>query len=273
MVSPTSARNGSRARHSRGAPTTCTGPMWDPRAAIYWTKGAFAEQTYDRPGRPPLVTRAAHIFRRRPGTTLVEPVIAGGMDNPVDVAFTAVRRSDFHGDLSRASAGRPPRRAHSRRVRRALRQAAQRARQPGAHRRPDAAALSFRARRAGGTHQLRVRRVRAGLSRQFLCRALQHAEGDAARACHRLARPSRAAIRTSWSPTASTSTRPTSSRTPTAACSSSTPAGGTSSAARRRSWPSPRSWGRSTACDARPRPGSPTLEARQSRGRRRVPSS
>ncbi len=72
--------------------TTCAndlhGPYLGPDGWIYWTKGAFAEQTYERPGKPPLVTRAAHIFRRRPGETLVEPVIAGGMDNPVDVAFT-----------------------------------------------------------------------------------------------------------------------------------------------------------------------------------------
>ncbi len=65
------------------------GPYLGPDGWIYWTKGAFAEQTYERPGKTPLVTRAAHIFRRRPGDTLVEPVIAGGMDNPVDVAFTS----------------------------------------------------------------------------------------------------------------------------------------------------------------------------------------
>jgi putative membrane-bound dehydrogenase-like protein len=65
------------------------GPYLGPDGWIYWTKGAFAEQTYERPGRPPLVTKAAHIFRRRPGTTAVEAVITGGMDNPVDVAFTA----------------------------------------------------------------------------------------------------------------------------------------------------------------------------------------
>jgi putative membrane-bound dehydrogenase-like protein len=64
------------------------GPYSGPDGWIYWTKGAFAEQTYERPGRPPLVTRAAHIFRRRPGDSLVEPVMTGGMDNPVDVAFT-----------------------------------------------------------------------------------------------------------------------------------------------------------------------------------------
>ena len=64
------------------------GPYLGPDGWIYWTKGAFAEQTYERPGKPPLVTRAAHIFRRRPGDTTVEAVITGGMDNPIDVAFT-----------------------------------------------------------------------------------------------------------------------------------------------------------------------------------------
>jgi putative membrane-bound dehydrogenase-like protein len=65
------------------------GPYLGPDGWIYWTKGAFAEQTYERPGKPPLVTRAAHVFRRHPAGTLVEPVLTGGMDNPVDVAFTA----------------------------------------------------------------------------------------------------------------------------------------------------------------------------------------
>jgi putative membrane-bound dehydrogenase-like protein len=64
------------------------GPYLGPDGWIYWAKGAFAEQTYERPGKPPLVTRAAHIFRRRPGDEAVEPVLTGGMDNPVDVAFT-----------------------------------------------------------------------------------------------------------------------------------------------------------------------------------------
>lgn len=66
------------------------GPYLGPDGYIYWCKGAFAEQTYERPdGRPPLVTRASHIFRGRPdGSGFVEPVMTGGMDNPVDVAFT-----------------------------------------------------------------------------------------------------------------------------------------------------------------------------------------
>jgi putative membrane-bound dehydrogenase-like protein len=64
------------------------GPYLGPDGWIYWTKGAFAQQTYERSGKSPFVTKAAHIFRRRPGDLLVEPVMTGGMDNPVDVAFT-----------------------------------------------------------------------------------------------------------------------------------------------------------------------------------------
>ena len=64
------------------------GPYLGLDGWIYWTKGAFAEQTYDRPGREPFVTRAAHIFRRRVNGGPVEPVLTGGMDNPVEVVFT-----------------------------------------------------------------------------------------------------------------------------------------------------------------------------------------
>jgi putative membrane-bound dehydrogenase-like protein len=65
------------------------GPYAGPDGWIYWCKGAFAKQTYKRPGRAPFVTRAAHIFRCRPDGTGIEPVMTGGMDNPVAVAFTA----------------------------------------------------------------------------------------------------------------------------------------------------------------------------------------
>jgi putative membrane-bound dehydrogenase-like protein len=64
------------------------GPYLGPDGWIYWCKGAFAQQTYERPGKKPFVTRAAHIFRCRPDGTGIEPVMTGGMDNPVDVAFT-----------------------------------------------------------------------------------------------------------------------------------------------------------------------------------------
>ncbi|HWG46730.1 MAG TPA: PVC-type heme-binding CxxCH protein [Gemmataceae bacterium] len=64
------------------------GPYLGLDGWIYWCKGAFAKQTYERPGKPPFVTRASHIFRCRPDGSGIEPVMTGGMDNPVDVAFT-----------------------------------------------------------------------------------------------------------------------------------------------------------------------------------------
>jgi putative membrane-bound dehydrogenase-like protein len=64
------------------------GPYLGPDGWIYWTKGAFAEQTYERAGKSPLVTRASHILRRKPGDPAIDVVMTGGMDNPVDVAFT-----------------------------------------------------------------------------------------------------------------------------------------------------------------------------------------
>jgi putative membrane-bound dehydrogenase-like protein len=71
------------------------GPYAGPDGWIYWTKGAFAEQTYERAGKPPFVTRASHILRRRPSGGEIEVVMTGGMDNPVDVAFTAAGERIF----------------------------------------------------------------------------------------------------------------------------------------------------------------------------------
>jgi putative membrane-bound dehydrogenase-like protein len=72
--------------------TNCANDLHGPYPGIdgwiYWCKGAFAEQTYDRPGKSAFVTKAAHIFRARPDGTNIEPVMTGGMDNPVDVVFT-----------------------------------------------------------------------------------------------------------------------------------------------------------------------------------------
>lgn len=64
------------------------GPYLGLDGRIYWTKGAFAEQVYERPGEEPLVTRAAHVFRRRATGGPIEHVLTGGMDNPVELAFT-----------------------------------------------------------------------------------------------------------------------------------------------------------------------------------------
>ena len=65
------------------------GPFLGPDGWIYWCKGAWAEQTIERPGRSPFVTKASHIFRKRVDGTGQEAVMTGGMDNPVDIAFTA----------------------------------------------------------------------------------------------------------------------------------------------------------------------------------------
>lgn len=64
------------------------GPYNGPDGWIYWTKGAFAEQTYTLPNGKPFKTRAAHIFRARPDGTGIEPVMTGGMDNPVEIAWS-----------------------------------------------------------------------------------------------------------------------------------------------------------------------------------------
>lgn len=64
------------------------GPYRGPDGWIYWCKGAFAEQIWEQTNSVPFKTRAAHIFRRRPEGGVVEAVMTGGMDNPVDVAFT-----------------------------------------------------------------------------------------------------------------------------------------------------------------------------------------
>jgi putative membrane-bound dehydrogenase-like protein len=63
------------------------GPYLGPDGWIYWCKGAFAKQEYQINGKP-FKTTAAHIFRCRVDGTGLEPVMTGGMDNPVDVVFT-----------------------------------------------------------------------------------------------------------------------------------------------------------------------------------------
>jgi putative membrane-bound dehydrogenase-like protein len=62
------------------------GPYLGPDGWIYWCKGAFAKQTYTIEGKE-WSTRASHVFRCRPDGSGIEPVMTGGMDNPVDLAF------------------------------------------------------------------------------------------------------------------------------------------------------------------------------------------
>ncbi|MEO7300065.1 MAG: PVC-type heme-binding CxxCH protein [Verrucomicrobiota bacterium] len=63
------------------------GPYLGPDGWIYWCKGAFEEQTYEVNGKP-FTTKASHIFRARPDHSGIEPVLTGGMDNPISVAFS-----------------------------------------------------------------------------------------------------------------------------------------------------------------------------------------
>ncbi|HEY6168632.1 MAG TPA: PVC-type heme-binding CxxCH protein [Verrucomicrobiae bacterium] len=62
------------------------GPYLGRDGWIYFTKGAFAEQKWTVNGKP-FTTRAGHIFRTRPDHSGLEPVMTGGMDNPVGVTF------------------------------------------------------------------------------------------------------------------------------------------------------------------------------------------
>jgi putative membrane-bound dehydrogenase-like protein len=62
------------------------GPYLGLDGWIYWNKGAFAEQSYTINGKP-WKSKASHIFRCRPDGSGIEPVMTGGMDNPVDTVF------------------------------------------------------------------------------------------------------------------------------------------------------------------------------------------
>ena len=63
------------------------GPYLGHDGWLYWCKGAFAEQRHTLGNGKEFVTRASHIFRARPDGSGLEPVLTGGMDNPVNVAF------------------------------------------------------------------------------------------------------------------------------------------------------------------------------------------
>ncbi len=64
------------------------GPYLGRDGWIYWCKGAFGEQTHELSDGRQLQSSAAHIYRRRLDSDLIEPIISGGMDNPVEMAFT-----------------------------------------------------------------------------------------------------------------------------------------------------------------------------------------
>ena len=99
------------------------GPYLGPDGWIYWCKGAFAEQTYTLPNgknRSPRGRRTSSA----PGPTApgIEPVMTGGMDNPVDVVFTPGGERIFTTHVLPAPRRRQARRPDPRGLRRRLRQ-------------------------------------------------------------------------------------------------------------------------------------------------------
>jgi putative membrane-bound dehydrogenase-like protein len=64
------------------------GPYLGRDGWIYWCKGAFAEQSHELVNGKTLKTKASHVFRRRLAGGPIEPVMTGGMDNPVELAIT-----------------------------------------------------------------------------------------------------------------------------------------------------------------------------------------
>ena len=64
------------------------GPYPGPDGYLYWTKGAFAEQMHQLANGRVLKDRAAHIYRAKPDGSDLDVIMSGGMDNPVEIAFT-----------------------------------------------------------------------------------------------------------------------------------------------------------------------------------------
>ncbi|RZO73311.1 MAG: c-type cytochrome [Limisphaerales bacterium] len=63
------------------------GPYMGKDGWIYWSKGAFAEQTHTLFDGRIIKDSAAHIFRCLPDGSEFDSVMSGGMDNPVEIAF------------------------------------------------------------------------------------------------------------------------------------------------------------------------------------------
>ena len=64
------------------------GPFLGIDGAVHWCKGAFAEQSYNREDGSTWSTRASHVLRKHPRSGVVESVMTGGMDNPVEFTMS-----------------------------------------------------------------------------------------------------------------------------------------------------------------------------------------
>ena len=114
--------SGSRARRSPAAPTTCTAPTSAPTAGSTGARG----RSPSRPTSGPASRRSSPARRTSsaagPTASGIEPVMTGGMDNPVDVVFTPGGERIFTTHLLPAPRRRPARRPDPRDLRRHLRQ-------------------------------------------------------------------------------------------------------------------------------------------------------
>ena len=72
---------------SNGNAADVHGPFLGPDGWFYWTDGRHGH-SIDRPDGSRMEGHAARVFRCRPDGSQVEVVCGGGMDNPVEVAFT-----------------------------------------------------------------------------------------------------------------------------------------------------------------------------------------
>ena len=64
------------------------GPYLGPDGWIYWCKGGFERQTNILGNGKTFISRASHIYRARPDGSGLEPIMTGGMDNPVGLAWS-----------------------------------------------------------------------------------------------------------------------------------------------------------------------------------------
>ncbi|QXD23326.1 HEAT repeat domain-containing protein [Opitutia bacterium ISCC 51] len=64
------------------------GPYLGPDGYFYWTKGAYAEQSFVLGNGKLHQSKAPHAFRARPDGSELEVVMTGGMNNPVGLAFS-----------------------------------------------------------------------------------------------------------------------------------------------------------------------------------------
>ncbi|HLY11697.1 MAG TPA: PVC-type heme-binding CxxCH protein [Planctomycetota bacterium] len=72
---------------SNGNAADIHGPFLGPDGWFYWTDGRHGHRI-DQPDGSRSEGSAARVFRSRPDGTQVEVVCGGGMDNPVEIAFT-----------------------------------------------------------------------------------------------------------------------------------------------------------------------------------------